>query len=310
MSYTLQTNVQCSGIGVHSGQCINLRLLPASAGTGFKFVRTDLGGPDNFINATLQTIVNSRFNTQIGEGDIKVSTVEHVLAALTALHVTDVIIEVDGPEIPIMDGSAAPFVFLIQCAGLAPIADTRPFLVLKEETTIKTSYGAEMLLEPSHTFSIDVEQDFNGREGVQNQSFHIEDVYDSFITMVASARTFGFYQDAQKMWSAGLSKGASLDNTVVMQEGSIMNKQGLRYTNECARHKALDIIGDFALLGMGLQLACIAKNPGHGLNAQVMKTLLENQHLWRLEHKSVCPKPKSQRSDDFSATKATPSIRA
>lgn len=289
MSYTLQSSVHCSGIGVHSGQSLNLRLCPAPKATGYVFERVDLEGPERFIPATFQNITSSKFNTQVGVEDVVVSTVEHVLAALTACHITDAIIQIDGTEMPVMDGSSIPFIDMIQEGGIAKISETRPFLILDEGIFVETSYGASIKLIPASYFSIQVDQDFKGREGIENQSFKIEDVYFSFADQIARARTFGFYQDAEKMWAAGLSKGASLDNTVVVKEGAVMNEKGLRFDNECARHKALDIIGDFALLGYGLQLACHAQNPGHELNAMVMKALLENPDYWHIEEKLVKP---------------------
>tara|TARA_B000000565_G_scaffold15558_1_gene11188 strand:- start:9189 stop:10070 length:882 start_codon:yes stop_codon:yes gene_type:complete len=289
VGYTLKSSVHCSGVGVHSGQPLTLRLCPALKGTGYVFERVDLEESKRFIPATFQNITNSKFNTQIGFKDVVISTVEHVLAALTACHITDMIIQIDGPEMPVMDGSSGSFVKIIQEGGLAQVSDTRSFLVLDKELFVETSYGSSIQLMPASYFSIQVVQDFKGREGVQNQFFKIEDVYCSFAEQIARARTFGFYQDAEKMWAAGLSKGASLENTVVVKEGVVMNEKGLRFDNECARHKALDIIGDFALLGYGLQLACHAQNPGHELNAMVMKALLENPGHWHIEEKLVKP---------------------
>ena len=289
MSSTLKSSVHCSGVGVHSGKSLNLKLCPASKGTGYVFERVDLEGPERFIPATFQNITSSKFNTQVGVEDVVVSTVEHVLAALTACHVTDVLIQINGPEMPVMDGSSESFVKMIQKGGLEQIAKTRPFLILDEGLFVEMDYGASIKLMPASFFSIQVDQDFKGREGIQNQSFNVENVYRSFADQIARARTFGFYQDAEKMWAAGLSKGASLENTVVVKEGAVMNEKGLRFDNECARHKALDIIGDFALLGYGLQLACYAQNPGHELNAMVMKALLENPDHWHIEEKLVKP---------------------
>ncbi len=283
MCFVLKKSASCSGVGVHSGSRIQLTFHPAPAGVGRVFRRTDLS-ENNVIEAKLEHVVDTKFNTSLGnEEGVRVSTVEHVLAALSTAGVSDVYIDVDGPEMPIMDGSAAPFLELVRAAGVEDASHTKETLVLTQPLSIQTDYGAHMTLEPCDVFSIDVTQDFKGREGVEAQRSVIEDVYHHFASDISKARTFGFYEDAEKMWAAGLSKGASLDNTVVIQEGAVMNEDGVRFDNECARHKILDVVGDFSLLGWPLKLYCKTYNPGHHLNYLMMKKVLDTPSAWYLE---------------------------
>lgn len=282
MSFTVEKSVSCVGVGVHSDATITLTLHPAPSGTGLVFRRVDLPETMNVL-AHVESVVSTQFHTTLGcAGKPLVSTVEHLMAALHVLAVSDVYLDLDGPEMPILDGSAAPFVDLIVSAGLKKIEPLKT-LKLTKQLSLKTDYGAWMELVPHDSFAMEIEQDFKGREGLPPQTLVIDDVYAHFSEQIASARTFGFYEDAEKMWAAGLAKGASLDNTVVVKDGQVMNEEGVRFEDECVRHKVLDCVGDFALLGRPVRFLCKAYNPGHTVNYLMMKKLLETPDVWVLE---------------------------
>ncbi len=275
---TIAHIVSCQGIGVHSGLPVTLTLYPAFSGNGITFIRTDVGGKE--IKANWQTVVDTRMCTTVGNSQgITVSTVEHLMAALAAHGIDNIRIELDGPELPIMDGSASPFIRLLEEAGLKQQQTPRKLIrVLKEVTVENGSQKAS--LSPASSYEIEVEFDFAGRTSLQAQNFTFCPFKDSFEEDIASARTFGLLEDAQKIWAMGLAKGASLDNTLVYEGDQVLNEDGVRYTDECVRHKILDVMGDLHLAG-GLILGKFhGIRPGHTLHSQLLHALFADSTAW------------------------------
>ncbi len=280
---TLRDHAAVSGIGIHSGLPATLTLFPAEADTGIVFVRSGPDGqPDREIRADVRAVTATEFATVLGDDAGPLcSTAEHVLAALTGLGVDNAVIEIDGPEVPIMDGSAAPFVDAIDRAGLATLAAPRRYIqVLKPVRVVKgDAYGE--LRPNAEGFRVEVEIDFDhpliGRQGytldVEPQGFRHE---------LARARTFGFMRDVAKLWNAGFALGASFDNTLVITENRVLNPEGLRFSDEFARHKALDAIGDLTLAGAPLLGTYRSLRGGHKLNHAVLSALMSDPSAWAL----------------------------
>jgi UDP-3-O-[3-hydroxymyristoyl] N-acetylglucosamine deacetylase len=269
------------GIGVHSGLPATLTLHPADAGTGIVFLRTGLEGrPDREIRADVRSVTATEFATVLGDPSGPLcSTAEHVLAALSGLGVDNAVVEIDGPEVPIMDGSAEPFVNAIDQAGIVTLAAPRRFIqVLKPVRVVKDASVGE--LRPySRGFRVEVEIDFdNPLIGRQALSLDIEP--DSFRRELARARTFGFMRDVSKLWSAGYALGATFENTLVVTDNRILNQDGLRYPDEFVRHKALDAVGDLALAGAPLLGAYRSVRGGHKLNHAVLSALMADRTAW------------------------------
>lgn len=279
---TLRSQATVTGVGVHSGLPASLTIGPAPVDAGFIFVRTGLDGADREVQATVGAVIATEFATVLGdrEGPL-VSTAEHVLAALRGMGVDNAIIEVDGPEVPIMDGSAAPFVAAIDQAGIVTQQATRRFIqvVKPVQVAIGDSFGE---LRPfAGGFRVDVEIDFaNPVIGRQNYSLDLGP--ESFRREVARARTFGCMNDVARLWSAGFALGASFENSVVFDETRLLNTEGLRYRDECARHKVLDAVGDLALSGLPLLGAYRSVRGGHKLNHAVLTALMADRSAWRV----------------------------
>jgi UDP-3-O-[3-hydroxymyristoyl] N-acetylglucosamine deacetylase len=278
---TLRSSVTVSGVGVHSGAPATLNMLPAEANTGIVFARLGHNGrPDREVRADVRAVTATEFATVIGDAEGPLcSTAEHVLAALTGLGVDNAVIEIDGPEVPIMDGSAAPFVAAIDQAGLVTLSAPRRFIkVLKPvRVTQGDAYGE---LRP-HTwgFRLDVEIEFD-HPTIGQQSLGIDLDPKSFRRDLARARTFGFMRDVAKLWNAGYALGASFENTLVVTEDRVLNPEGLRFPDEFVRHKALDAIGDLSLAGSPLIGAYRSVRGGHSLNHAVLSALMADRAAW------------------------------
>lgn len=279
---TLRSQATVTGVGVHSGLPVNLTIGPAPVDAGFIFVRTGLEDADREVPALASSVIATDLATVLGDSDgALVSTAEHVLAALRGMGVDNAIIEVDGPEVPIMDGSAAAFVAAIDQAGIVTQSATRRFIqVLKPvQVAIGDSFGE--LRPHAGGFRAEVEIDFaNPAIGRQNFAFDLSP--ESFRREVSRARTFGCMNDTAKLWSAGFARGASFENTVVFDETRLLNTEGLRYSDECVRHKVLDVIGDLALAGLPLQGVFRSVRGGHKLNHAVLTALLADPSAWRV----------------------------
>jgi UDP-3-O-[3-hydroxymyristoyl] N-acetylglucosamine deacetylase len=280
---TLRHQTAVSGIGVHSGSPATLTMLPAEADTGIVFVRCGIDGkPDREIRANVRAVTATEFATVLGDATGPLcSTAEHVLAALSGVGVDNAVIEIDGPEVPIMDGSAAPFVAAIDQAGVVTLPVPRRYIrVLKPVRVAKDDCYGELRPHP-HGFRVELDIDFDhpliGRQGV---ALDIEP--DTFRRELARARTFGFMRDVAKLWSAGYALGASFENTLVINENRLLNPEGLRFPDEFARHKALDAIGDLALAGAPLLGAYRSVRGGHRLNHAVLSALMADPSAWVL----------------------------
>jgi UDP-3-O-[3-hydroxymyristoyl] N-acetylglucosamine deacetylase len=280
---TLRTQAAVTGIGVHSGLPATLTLIPADADAGVVFVRSGTHGkPDREIRADVRAVTATEFATVLGDADGPLcSTAEHVLAALCGLGVDNAIIEIDGPEAPIMDGSAAPFVAAIDQAGVVALPEPRRYIeILKPVRVAKDDAYGELRPHP-RGFRIELDIEFDhpliGRQGL---ALDIDP--ESFRCELAQARTFGFLRDVARLWSAGYALGASFENTLVVDESRLLNPEGLRFADEFARHKALDAIGDLALAGAPLVGAYRSLRGGHKLNHAVLTALMADPSAWRL----------------------------
>jgi UDP-3-O-[3-hydroxymyristoyl] N-acetylglucosamine deacetylase len=274
---TVAKRVSCAGIGLHSGAPVTLTLAPAPADAGLAFVRMDLGVE---IPARYDLVVDTRLSTSLAVGQARVSTVEHVLSALNGMGIDNCRIEVDGPEIPILDGSAAPFVALVNQAGIKVQKAAKRYLVITQPVEIRE--GDKLArFEPADGFSVSFTADF-GHPLITNQGFHVAVSDRSFEREVARARTFCFRKDIEQMQAMGLAKGGSLENAIVVDEYSILNPEGLRWPDEFARHKVLDAIGDLALLGRPVMGAFTAIKGGHGLNQALVKRILTDPSCHRI----------------------------
>lgn len=282
---TLAQSVSCVGVGVHSGKSASLTLCPALEDTGYVFIRTDITSFKNKIQARYDSVVDTMMCTKIANSyGVSVSTIEHVIAALSGANITNVIIEVNGPEVPIMDGSSAAFSKMIERAGIQIQDSCVP--TLKILKPVKVTHGnASAEFVPSEERIISVR--FDGHERLQNlmddTEFSFDLDADDFSELLSDARTFGFYEDAEKLWAAGLAKGASLENTIVIQNEKVMNEGGLRSRDEFIRHKVLDAVGDLALAGVTIVGHFKGINSGHALNNQLLRVLFATPDAWTME---------------------------
>jgi UDP-3-O-[3-hydroxymyristoyl] N-acetylglucosamine deacetylase len=279
---TLRSQATVTGVGVHSGQPVNLTIGPAPVDAGYIFVRTGLDGADREVQATADAVIATDFATVLGDGEGPlVSTAEHVLAALRGMGVDNAVIEIDGPEVPIMDGSAAAFVAAIDQAGIVTQSGVRRFIqILKPvQAAIGDSFGE---LRPfAGGFRAEVEIDFvNPHIGRQSYTFDLS--AESFRREISRARTFGCMNDVARLWSAGFALGASFENSVVFDDTRLLNTEGLRFRDECVRHKVLDVVGDLALAGMPLLGAYRSVRGGHKLNNAVLTALMNDRSAWRV----------------------------
>ena len=279
---TLASAAVCAGIGLHTGARVRMALKPGPVGCGVVFERADLDVEDARIPARREYVRSTDLGTTlVNDSGASAATVEHLMAALAGLAVDDVIVELDGPEVPAMDGSSAPFVDLMLRAGLktAP-APRKAIKVLKPVEVEEGSRRAVFL--PSLKPAIDVEIDFED-ETIGRQHFQFDVTREAFADLVAPARTFGFRRDLNALLQAGLARGGSLDNAVVLDEGGVANPEGLRFADEFVRHKALDALGDLYLAGAPILGLYRATRPGHGLNAKALGALLADETAWRWE---------------------------
>jgi UDP-3-O-[3-hydroxymyristoyl] N-acetylglucosamine deacetylase len=268
---TLRRALTIEGVGLHSGAKVTLRLLPSAANTGLFFVRTDLAHQPA-IPVQARFVTDTALATTLGRDGVKVGTVEHLLAALQGLGVDNLRMEIDGPEVPIMDGSAAPFAQRMAEAGLRLLGEPRKFLVIKRAVTVSEG-DKHATFAPARRLRIDCTIDFK-HPLISDQQFTMEFDDRTFLRDVAPARTFGFLRDVDKLRSLGLARGGSLDNAVVVDDFSILNPGGLRFPDEFVRHKLLDALGDVALLGFPVIGALTAFKTGHALNQKLVTQVL------------------------------------
>lgn len=270
---TIQNEVSCSGIGLHSGEKIYLKLVPAAEGSGILFCRTDLGRV--LIPANASHVVSTHLSTTIGFEGATVQTIEHLLAAISAFGIDNLMIELDGPEVPILDGSAAPFAELLLEAGIAHQKKTKKVVQVIEPVTVSEK-GKYVTISPSSVLEISYKIEFD-HPLISSQAYSYQHSPENFITEIAPARTFGFLKDVQMLQSMGLARGGSLENAIVIGEEQVLNEGGLRFSDEFVRHKILDLIGDLSLLGMPILGRIEAVCSGHMLHARLIKELLQNK---------------------------------
>lgn len=269
---TLKAPIHCQGIGLHSGSPINLTMAPADPNTGILFRRVDLKNGARDIPARFDMVSDTRLCTTVSNDHHgSVATIEHLMAALAGCGVDNAIIELDGPEIPVMDGSSEPFVFLIECAGVVEQSAERYAIRVKKPVRVGDD-GTFAMLEPGHRFTMAMGIDFKS-EAIGRQDIFLEVSDMTFKRELSQARTFGFLHEVEAMRAAGLGRGGSLENAVVIDGDTIMNEDGLRYEDEFVRHKALDCIGDLALAGGPILGHFKGRRTGHALNNQLLRAL-------------------------------------
>ncbi|MBI1874475.1 MAG: UDP-3-O-acyl-N-acetylglucosamine deacetylase [Acidobacteria bacterium] len=274
---TLRRPITCAGIGLHSGDKVTLSLKPAPADAGIRFRRTDLGGLE--IPATVTNLASIQYATGLTRDEGSVETIEHLLAALVSMAVDNVVVELDFPEVPIMDGSAAPFVYLIQEAGVKRLTARRRYL--KVVRPISLAHGDKRIsLYPSEQFRVTYSISFD-HPLLRHQSRTIRVTEESFVEEIAPARTFGFLKEVETMRQNGLALGGSLENAVVLGETGVLNNP-LRFEDEFVRHKILDAIGDLALVGHPVIGHLVAHRAGHALHTAFAAKILEETDAWRL----------------------------
>jgi UDP-3-O-[3-hydroxymyristoyl] N-acetylglucosamine deacetylase len=278
---TIANVVSCQGVGVHSGALVTVTLHPDVSESGITFIRTDLGGVE--IKADWQTVVDTRQCTTIGNSQgVRVSTIEHLMAALAASGIDNVRVEIDGQELPILDGSAQPFVALVDAAGIREQRMPRRVIRVLKSVTVQEN-DRKASFSPAPYYELEVDFDFAGRTALPAQSLIFRPLEDDFAEDIASARTFGLLEDAEKIWSMGLAKGASLENTLVYDGTQVINEDGLRYEDECVRHKVLDALGDLHLAG-GLILGKFhGVRTGHALHHKLLLALFADPSAYAIE---------------------------
>ena len=267
---TINTNVSITGIGLHSGIYTTVELHPANAGNGITFIRADLHGLR--IPALQASTTALDYATTVGRDDVSVGTVEHLLSAVMACGITDLDIHIDGPEVPIVDGSALPFMHLIDAAGVRDLGVEIPVLRITEPIEIVDG-DKSIRMRPSNRLILSYKIDFD-HPAISRQSFHFDYHHDNFLKKIAPARTFGFAKDVEKLRAAGLARGGSVENCIVLDEKGVMNGP-LRFRDEFVRHKILDLLGDLALIGRPVIGEISAHRAGHALHSRFVARLLE-----------------------------------
>ena len=276
---TLKKKISATGVGLHTGTKVTLTLRPAAPNTGIVFRRIDLATPVD-IPAQATNVTDTRLSTLIERDGARVSTVEHLMSALAGLGVDNAYVDIDGPEVPIMDGSAGPFVFLLQQAGIEEQKAAKRFIRIKSPVEVRNG-DKSARFDPHNGFRIDFTIEFpHPVFGAENKHVVVDFAEDSYLKEISRARTFGFMQEVETMREMGLALGGSLDNAIVLDEFRVLNNDGLRYDNELVKHKVLDAIGDLYLLGSPLIGAYTAYKSGHALNNQLLRATLQQRDAW------------------------------
>jgi len=278
---TLRNSIKASGIGLHSGEQVNIELMPSEPDTGIRFLRTDLQ-EDLEIPATAREVGFTTLSTTLGSGTNQISTIEHLLSAIAGLGIDNCLVKVDGPEMPIMDGSAGPFVFLLQAAGIAEQDVKKKFIKVLKEVKV-TRDDAYAYIKPFDGFKVSFSIEFN--HPVQNR-YPAESTIDfsstSFVREVCRARTFGFNKDIESLREQNLALGANMTNAINIGEDEILNEEGLRFDDEFVKHKILDAIGDLYLLGHNLIGEFVGYKSGHALNNELLRKISETSDAFEI----------------------------
>lgn len=275
---TLKREVLLKGVGLHTGRVINMRLKPAPRDTGITFIRTDKG--DVEIKANVNFVSDTTFATTLASDGVKIGTVEHILSALTGLNIDNLYIGIDGPEVPIMDGSALYFTMKALEAGIAKQAKKISCIRILKPVMIAEG-PCQIAVMPYEGTKITCSVNYN-HPSFREQKLSIDITGTSFVSQIAPARTFGFLRDVKILRSMGLAKGGSLDNAIVVGENGVLNKGELRFRDEFVRHKILDALGDISLLGRPLFGHIIANRPGHSLNIKFIRKILSFTDSWEM----------------------------
>jgi UDP-3-O-[3-hydroxymyristoyl] N-acetylglucosamine deacetylase len=286
---TLKQSVSATGVGLHTGEKVRLTLRPAAPDTGIVFHRTDLD-IDVSVKASAESVRDTRMSSCLiadsPAGEVRVSTVEHLMSALSGLGLDNLHVDVSGPEIPILDGSAAPFVYLLQSAGVTEQGAPKRFARVIEPVEVSEGEGAARKwarLDPYEGYKLAFSIDFNHPAVDQTgQSATVDFAETPYTKEIARARTFGFMQDVETLRASGLALGGSMDNAIVMDEFRILNSDGLRYADEFVKHKILDAVGDLYLLGHPILGAYSAHKSGHALNNKLLRAMLARPSAWEL----------------------------
>jgi UDP-3-O-[3-hydroxymyristoyl] N-acetylglucosamine deacetylase len=277
---TLKNTIRASGVGLHTGKKVLMTLRPAPRDTGIMFRRTDLGAPVD-IAAHAENVGDTMLGTTLHRGDVKISTVEHLLSAFAGLGVDNAIVEVSAPEVPIMDGSAGPFVFLLQSAGIEELKAPKRFIRILE--TVRVEDGDKWArFDPYDGFKVNFQIEFNHPTFKKHSQVASMDFSTtSFLREISRARTFGFMRDLESLRSRNLALGGNLDNAIVLDDYRILNEDGLRYEDEFVKHKILDAIGDLYLLGHSLIGEFSGFKSGHALNNRLLRSLIATRTAWQ-----------------------------
>lgn len=278
---TLKNSIRATGVGLHTGEKVTLTLRPAAPNTGVVFHRSDLD-PGVSIPAAAENVGDTRLSTTLMRGGVRVSTVEHLLSAVAGLGIDNLHVDVSAPEVPIMDGSAGPFVFLLQSAGLKEQNAAKKFIRIKRTVEIHDD-DKWVRFDPYEGFKVGFCIDFEHPMFTSgSQRAELDFSSTSFVREVSRARTFGFMRDIEALRANQLALGGSLDNAIVLDDFKILNEDGLRYENELVKHKILDVVGDLYLLGHSLIGAFTGHKSGHALNNQLIRRLKQDQEAWEL----------------------------
>jgi UDP-3-O-[3-hydroxymyristoyl] N-acetylglucosamine deacetylase len=282
---TLKSLTRAVGVGLHSGQRVEITLRPAQPDTGIVFRRVDLPQPVD-IPVSAMAVTDTRLASTLSKGDVKVFTVEHLMSACAGLGVDNLYVDITAEEIPILDGSAASFVFLLQSAGIELQNAPRRFIRLTKPVEVREGQGASekwARLEPYHGYKLSFEIDFDHPAvDATGQRVEFDMSIDSYAKDIARARTFGFTKDVEMMRANGLALGGGLDNAIVMDDYKILNAEGLRYDDEFVKHKILDAMGDLYLIGKPFLASYSARRSGHGLNNLLLRELLKRTDAWEV----------------------------
>jgi len=274
---TVQRPAEAKGVGLHSGVPVRIRITPAPVSTGIVFQRTDL---DNFqIPASWRHVARVSYATSLMRQGVLISTTEHLLSVLYSMGIDNAIIEIDNLEVPILDGSGLPFVQLIQEAGIRQYRRKRRYLRIRRPISVEDK-GKRISILPAESFRLTCDTDYPAPVG--RQSLELEVTPERYASQLAFARTFGWEQDLNQMRNMGLIRGASLENAVCFTKAGVLNPEGLRADDECCRHKALDLIGDLALLGRPLLGHVIAERAGHAMHAALVKSIMSDSSLYEI----------------------------
>jgi UDP-3-O-[3-hydroxymyristoyl] N-acetylglucosamine deacetylase len=289
---TVAHEVSCKGIGLHSGRKVKLTIKPAAANSGISFERVDIS-PNHSVKASFDNVVATNMATTIGLDGHSICTIEHLMAAFFGTGIDNALVQIDGEEVPIMDGSAAPFVLLLKNAGVAIQDCNKRFLLVKRPITVEDG-NRSVHLYPSNELKITYRIDFD-HPLMKDQAYEISFSESTFVQQISKARTFGFLRDVEILKSNGLAKGGSLDNAIVVDEFGVLNEDGLRYKDEFVRHKILDFIGDLAILGPTVIGHFVVERSGHSLNQKLLKEFMAQEDYWeavRFKSKEECGKIK------------------